>query len=183
MSSLATKKRRGIASLIALFMSAVSGLLFGIGGYALVYAKGASYLEIDSGNCENCHVMQDHLAVWTKAGHQYVSTCNDGHDVNVCKETLKKSDHHGCGFLLSVNTLCPAGYRVSKGKLRAREERGQKSSEEMPVISIDRVDTMMVTHNSNAYDAFVVTPMQAKSVAETLPASATKAIPHSPTGI
>jgi cytochrome c nitrite reductase small subunit len=55
------------------------GLLFGLGAYTFVYAKGASYLTNDPRACANCHVMRDHFDAWSKSTHKAVATCNDCH--------------------------------------------------------------------------------------------------------
>ena len=38
-----------------LLLAAVIGLVIGIGGYAVLYAKGSSYLTDDPAACANCH--------------------------------------------------------------------------------------------------------------------------------
>ena len=55
------------------------GLAVGIGGYAFVYARGASYLTDDPGACANCHVMREYYDGWLKSSHRAVAVCNDCH--------------------------------------------------------------------------------------------------------
>lgn len=55
------------------------GLLFGIGGYTFVYARGASYLTNDPAACANCHVMQEQYDGWQRSSHRTAAVCNDCH--------------------------------------------------------------------------------------------------------
>lgn len=55
------------------------GLLFGIGGYAFVYARGASYLTNDPAACANCHIHQEEYGGWQRSSHRAVAVCNDCH--------------------------------------------------------------------------------------------------------
>jgi cytochrome c nitrite reductase small subunit len=56
-----------------------AGLFFGIGGYAFVYARGASYLTNNPAACANCHIMQEQYDGWQRASHRAVAVCNDCH--------------------------------------------------------------------------------------------------------
>jgi len=56
-----------------------AGLFFGIGGYAFVYARGASYLTNDPAACANCHIMQEQYDGWQRSSHRAVAVCNDCH--------------------------------------------------------------------------------------------------------
>jgi cytochrome c nitrite reductase small subunit len=56
-----------------------AGLFFGIGGYAFVYARGASYLSNNPAACANCHIMQEQYDGWQRASHRAVAVCNDCH--------------------------------------------------------------------------------------------------------
>jgi cytochrome c nitrite reductase small subunit len=60
-------------------LAALAGVLFGVGGYAFIYAKGYSYLLNDPGACANCHVMNDQYSGWVKSSHHSAATCNDCH--------------------------------------------------------------------------------------------------------
>lgn len=77
-----TARLRWGASLL-LVAAAVFGLAVGttagIGGYAFVYAEGASYLTDDPNACANCHVMRQHLDAWSRSSHHAVAVCNDCH--------------------------------------------------------------------------------------------------------
>ncbi|MGQ0734621.1 MAG: cytochrome c nitrite reductase small subunit [Acidobacteriota bacterium] len=60
-------------------LGATLGVLFGVGGYTFVYARGASYLTNDPAACANCHVMQEQYSGWLSSSHRSVATCNDCH--------------------------------------------------------------------------------------------------------
>lgn len=55
------------------------GLVFGIGIYTFLYAKGYSYLSNDPSACANCHIMNEQYDGWIKSSHRDVATCNDCH--------------------------------------------------------------------------------------------------------
>lgn len=55
------------------------GAMIGLGGFTFVYAKGYSYMSNDAEVCGNCHIMDEHLAAWSKSSHQGVAVCNDCH--------------------------------------------------------------------------------------------------------
>lgn len=80
------------------------GLLAGIGGYTLYYAKGLSYLSNDPRACVNCHIMREQYDGWQKASHHAHATCNDCHVPHdpVGKWLTKASNgyHHSEGFTL-----------------------------------------------------------------------------------
>jgi cytochrome c nitrite reductase small subunit len=63
----------------ATIAGALVGTSVGIGLYAFVYAKGASYLGHDSAACANCHVMNEQYDGWIKGSHRSVAECNDCH--------------------------------------------------------------------------------------------------------
>ena len=65
------------AALLALAVAI--GLALGIGGYTLVYAKGAAYLTNDPAACANCHVMREQYDGWIASSHRAVAACNDCH--------------------------------------------------------------------------------------------------------
>ncbi len=60
-------------------LSVLLGILFGVGGYTLYYAQGASYLSNDPRACVNCYIMRDQFDSWQKSSHHGVATCNDCH--------------------------------------------------------------------------------------------------------
>jgi cytochrome c nitrite reductase small subunit len=55
------------------------GVVFGLGCYAFIYAKGYSYMSDDPKACVNCHVMRENLDSWQKSSHHHVAKCNDCH--------------------------------------------------------------------------------------------------------
>lgn len=59
--------------------ASILGVLFALGGYTFIYAKGFSYLGHDAAACANCHVMQNHYDAWLKSSHRSVAVCNDCH--------------------------------------------------------------------------------------------------------
>jgi len=63
----------------AVIMGCGLGILAGIGGYTMLYARATSYLVDNPEACANCHVMQGQLDAWAKSSHQAVATCNDCH--------------------------------------------------------------------------------------------------------
>jgi cytochrome c nitrite reductase small subunit len=60
-------------------VAVLAGMLFGLGAYTFVYARGYSYVTNDPAACANCHVMQDHYDAWTRSSHRAVAACNDCH--------------------------------------------------------------------------------------------------------
>jgi len=72
--------RAGLARLaLVVVFGVAAGAAFGVGGYAFVYARGASYLTDDPAACANCHVMQAEHDGWQKSSHHGVAVCNDCH--------------------------------------------------------------------------------------------------------
>lgn len=57
----------------------LAGLLFSMGSYTFVYARGYSYMSDRSEACTNCHVMQGQYDGWIKGSHKHVANCNDCH--------------------------------------------------------------------------------------------------------
>ena len=55
------------------------GVIVGIGGFTVIYARGYSYLTNDPAACVNCHVMREQFDGWVKSSHRSVATCNDCH--------------------------------------------------------------------------------------------------------
>ena len=60
-------------------LSALAGVLIGVGGYTFRYAEGLSYLSNDPNACANCHVMREFLDSWQKSSHHGRAVCNDCH--------------------------------------------------------------------------------------------------------
>lgn len=69
--------RRGLW--LSVGFAAALGVLGGMGGYALRYAEGLSYLSRDPEACVNCHIMQPQFDAWQKASHHAVAVCVDCH--------------------------------------------------------------------------------------------------------
>ncbi|MGB7346349.1 MAG: cytochrome c nitrite reductase small subunit [Pirellulaceae bacterium] len=64
---------------IAILLTVLLGILFGLGTFTFGYGKGASYLSNNPETCVNCHVMQEHLDSWQHSSHHHVAVCNDCH--------------------------------------------------------------------------------------------------------
>ena len=81
MSRAQAAPRRGIAGsrLLLLALALLAGAALGIGGYALVYADGLSYMSSEPKVCANCHIMQAQYDAWQKSSHHHVAACNDCH--------------------------------------------------------------------------------------------------------
>lgn len=62
-----------------LILSALIGVLVGLGAYTARYAEGLAYLSNDPKACVNCHIMRDQYDGWQKASHHAAATCNDCH--------------------------------------------------------------------------------------------------------
>ncbi len=75
----APSRRQRAFPRVALFFSLGLGVLAGLGGYTLSYAKGLSYLSTDPAACVNCHIMQREYDAWQKASHHAVAVCVDCH--------------------------------------------------------------------------------------------------------
>lgn len=61
------------------FLAAVLGIIFGLGAYTFVYARGFSYFSDDPQACLNCHVMRDPFDGLQHSSHRSVAVCNDCH--------------------------------------------------------------------------------------------------------
>ena len=64
---------------IQLGLAAVAGVVLGLAGFTLAYAKGLSYVSDAPEACVNCHVMRDQYEGWLRGPHQAVATCNGCH--------------------------------------------------------------------------------------------------------
>lgn len=62
-----------------LLLSALVGVLLGLGYFTWGYAEGGSYFSNDPKACANCHVMREYLDSWQKSSHKQVAACNDCH--------------------------------------------------------------------------------------------------------
>jgi cytochrome c nitrite reductase small subunit len=63
----------------ALLISALVGLLAGLGVFTALYAEGLSYLSNDPEACANCHIMWPQYEGWQKSSHHSVAKCVDCH--------------------------------------------------------------------------------------------------------
>lgn len=73
------RSRGGQASLLVLGIAGVVGVALGLGGVAVHYGEGTSYLSEDPAACTNCHIMQEQFDSWVKSSHHIASTCNSCH--------------------------------------------------------------------------------------------------------
>lgn len=69
-------KTLSLLGVIALFMVIT---VVGGGIFTFYNAKGFSYLSSDSSACNNCHVMNEVYADWSKSSHKEIATCSDCH--------------------------------------------------------------------------------------------------------
>lgn len=60
-------------------LSALVGVMLGLGVYTFRFAEGLSYLTDDPNACANCHIMRDYLDSWQKSSHHERAVCNDCH--------------------------------------------------------------------------------------------------------
>jgi len=61
------------------FLSALVGVMMGLGVYTFHFAEGLSYFTNDPNACANCHIMRDYLDSWQKSSHHAQAACNDCH--------------------------------------------------------------------------------------------------------
>jgi cytochrome c nitrite reductase small subunit len=106
----------------ALAAGLLLGSAAGVGTWTFIYAKGASYLSNNPEACGNCHVMQEHLAAWTRGSHGSVATCNDCHTPagKVAKYVNKATNgfRHSLGFTTGD---FPDPLRITAGNTRVTE--------------------------------------------------------------
>ena len=83
-------------------LSALVGILLGVGVFTFDYAEGLSYFSRDPAACANCHIMQPQYDSWQKASHHGVARCVDCHLPHglIPKYMAKASNgyHHSKGF-------------------------------------------------------------------------------------
>lgn len=98
-----TKPIAGI-TFAGLALSALMGMLLGLGGYTLNYAGATSYLSSDPKACVSCHIMREQYDGWQKGAHHANATCNDCHlPHDFVGKYLGKMDHgyrHSKAFTL-----------------------------------------------------------------------------------
>jgi cytochrome c nitrite reductase small subunit len=87
-----------------LTMAVLLGVGTGLGGFTFHYAEGLSYFSTDPAACANCHIMNDQLHSWSKAGHHHVAGCVDCHlpPAGIAKYMAKAANgyHHSRAFTL-----------------------------------------------------------------------------------
>jgi len=123
-------KRMTHSTRAIVILGVVVGLAIGIGMYTFVYAKGYSYMTNDPNACGNCHVMQDHLAAWSRSSHRSVAACNDCHTPHnlVGKYAIKATNgfFHSLAFTTGrfPDNILIKGYnsRVTEGACRSCHE-------------------------------------------------------------
>jgi cytochrome c nitrite reductase small subunit len=85
----------------AILIAVLTGTLVGVGAFTFDYGEGLSYFSTDPRACNNCHVMNEQYASWTKGPHHAVARCVDCHLPHAfVSKYLAKADN---------------GYRHSKG--------------------------------------------------------------------
>lgn len=98
------KPKTSSLSIIALFIVVIA---VGGGVFTFYNAKGFSYLSNDSSACNNCHVMNEVYADWSKSSHKEVATCNDCHlphdFVRKWVEKAKSGVGHAYAFTFDKN--------------------------------------------------------------------------------
>ena len=106
-----------------LIISALAGIIVGIGAFTFIYAKGYSYLTNDPSACANCHIMDEHFDAWLKSSHQPVAVCNDCHTPSgLIPKYITKADN---GFWHSVAFTTgdfPDPLRIKPRNLKVTEE-------------------------------------------------------------
>jgi cytochrome c nitrite reductase small subunit len=111
--------RFGFAARLLLALSAILGILVGLGAFTFRYAEGTSYLSNDPNACANCHVMWDQHASWTASSHSAVATCVDCHLPHpFVPKWLSKAENgwfHSVGFTLQN---FPESIRIKPRNLR-----------------------------------------------------------------
>ena len=57
----------------------LTGVLTGLGLFALRISKAGSYISDKPETCVNCHIMAPQYATWNHSAHREKATCNDCH--------------------------------------------------------------------------------------------------------
>jgi cytochrome c nitrite reductase small subunit len=63
----------------SILLSALFGVMVGLGIFTFRFAEGFSYFTNDPNACANCHIMRDYLDSWQKSSHHSRAVCNDCH--------------------------------------------------------------------------------------------------------
>ncbi|MBU42118.1 MAG: cytochrome c nitrite reductase small subunit [Spirochaetaceae bacterium] len=91
------------------------GLLFGMGIYTFVYAKGHSYLTDNSQACVNCHVMKPQFDAWMKSSHGPVASCNSCHTPPGALAKYMTKAQNGVAHAWAFSTgLYPENIRITE---------------------------------------------------------------------
>lgn len=108
---------------IPLVVVILVGVLFGLGGFTFVYAKGSSYMRDDPAVCANCHIMDEHFDAWNKSSHKGVATCNDCHTPHdpVGKYLVKAKNGFWHSFYFTTGTY-PDPLRITEANREVTEE-------------------------------------------------------------
>jgi cytochrome c nitrite reductase small subunit len=116
----------------ALVLVIAAGIFAGVGTYAFVYARGASYLTNDPAACANCHVMHEHYAAWMKSSHRAVAVCNDCHTPAhvVPKYVTKASNGFWHSFAFTTHRF-PDELRITPRNRRIAEAACLKCHEDL----------------------------------------------------
>ena len=116
----------------ALVLVIAAGIFAGVGTYAFVYARGASYLTNDPAACANCHVMHEHYAAWMKSSHRAVAVCNDCHTPGpvVPKYVTKASNGFWHSFAFTTQRF-PDELRITPRNRRIAEAACLKCHEDL----------------------------------------------------
>ncbi|MCL2177931.1 MAG: cytochrome c nitrite reductase small subunit [Proteobacteria bacterium] len=118
----------GQSSLLVGIAGLAVGLAVGIGSYTFVYAEGDSYLKDDAKACNNCHVMNEFFANWSKSSHHHVATCNDCHTPSysqAAKYFVKARNGYNHAVAFTTGNfpdnirITPANKEVVEGQCRA----------------------------------------------------------------
>jgi cytochrome c nitrite reductase small subunit len=109
----------------AITLAVLIGVVFGVGTFTFVYARGYSYLGNDPAACANCHVMHEQYDGWAKSSHRAVATCNDCHTPAnpVGKYYTKAKNGFWHSFYFTVGwhdpiQITPADRRITEGACR-----------------------------------------------------------------
>lgn len=116
----------GMATTLMVLLSGLVGTAAGIGAFAFVYAKGASYMTNDPKACANCHIMQEQYDGWTRSSHHAVAVCNDCHAPHNLAGKLWVKAKNGFNHSLAFTTgyfhepiqATPANIRVTEESCR-----------------------------------------------------------------
>lgn len=122
-----------------LILVVLGGVLFGLGTYTFVYAKGYSYVTNNPEACANCHIMRDHFSAWTRASHHAVAICNDCHTPPglIPKYVTKAQNGFWHSFYFTTGRY-PDPLRITERNQTITELTCRKCHEEM-TASIDPV--------------------------------------------